>query len=49
MMSNQLKWVAALLGAIFALSLGGCIMQRTVKEDGVTVEKGLVVKAPFVD
>jgi hypothetical protein len=46
MMSFRVKLCVAFVGTLVALFLGGCVMQRTVKEDGVVVEKGYVVGAP---
>ena len=38
---------AAFIGALLLVFSGGCVMQRTVKEDGVVVEKGYVIKDPL--
>jgi hypothetical protein len=46
MTSKRVTFCFAVAGTIAALFLGGCVMQRTVKEDGVVVEKGYVVGAP---
>ena len=35
------------MGALLLLFAGGCVMQRTIKEDGVVVEKGYVIKDPL--
>jgi hypothetical protein len=45
-MSIRVKYCVILVGAFAAFFLSGCVMQRTVKEDGVVVEKGYVVGAP---
>ena len=47
MLSNRLKTCVTFVCGLLLLTTGGCVMSRTVKEDGVVVEKGYVVKGPL--
>jgi len=46
-MSLQLLSSLKILCAFLTLFASGCLMKRTVKEDGVTVAEGYVVKGPL--
>ena len=37
----------SVLAALLVLFFGGCVMRRTVTEDGVVVQKGYVIKDPL--
>jgi hypothetical protein len=47
MMSMRLMACVKFLCAFLVLFVGGCLMKRTVTEDGVTVAEGYVVKGPL--
>lgn len=40
------SWMV-IVGAVLVLFASGCVVQRTVKEDGVVVDRGYVIRDPL--